>query len=172
MAPDIDPHAFTVAVRPAAVKRGAQVTSAAALGVFAIFFAVLGIEGSLLGSFALFAIFSGIIIFTYWALTHGLEHSEFSIDMAGMTIRTPRISQHVPWSDLDETWLSDGARDHLVLADLRTGVPKPTPTPIGLPRWSIDRRCLVIARVETFDTTPEAVEGALRQHAGAKYRVS
>jgi hypothetical protein len=85
-------------------------------------------------------------------------------------MRTPRGSREIAWADIDGVTVAGEPGGHLVLVTLRPGVVPPTPTAIGVPRWSRARRALIVMTVESNDSTVPEVSTALRRFGGDVYR--
>jgi Bacterial PH domain len=137
--------------------------------VLGVVFAVAAAYGA--GAYALlpFLGFSGIILLP-WLTTRGLTRSTFAIDAGGMEVRTPGKNRRVTWPDVDSATVVAEDGRHLLCATLRPGIEPPLPTSLGFPWWSSQRRCLIVMRVESFDTTPAEVTEALRRYGGGTFR--
>jgi hypothetical protein len=157
-------------VRPAQVRRGPLAVCAVLIVVFALVFGLVAIGSSALGALTMFVLFSGVTLLVTWLLTLRLERSTFVIDHDGMEVRTPRGRSRVAWSDADGVTVAPEHGEHLLLATLQPGAAPPAPSAIGLPRWSIARRCLIVMKVESFNTTSAEVRTALRRYAGDAFR--
>lgn len=166
--------AFVTVVRPGALWRLPLAASAVALALYLGIIAIAAKSGSgrtVLATVILFFLVGAAMFLASWFAVRRLRSSTFVVDADGMEIRTPRVTRRIPWSDVDRTTLAPArGGSQLVLAVLRAGVPAPARTPIGFPQWSNERNCVIVMRIESFETTPGDVTKALRQHAGAAYR--
>jgi hypothetical protein len=180
MVSDDQPQEFVATVRWAEVWNDALVLAAIGVVGFGVLIAPMAITfyremvapvpgNTIVDVFVLTVLCAGVLALGTWVNRRGLTRSTFTIGTTGMHVRTPRGSWEVDWSDITAVTVATENDKHPLLASLRPGVRAPIPTEIGAPKWSDERRCLIVIWVESFETTPADVNEALRRYAGDTY---